>query len=56
MTQKEFSKVVKEVDKRRMQAYKDCKDNKISYDEYLKVYQEWRDLYTFARENNLYVQ
>lgn len=56
MTQKEFSKQVKALQKELDESLILTMQHKRSFEEHMKIHKKWRDLYKFAKDNNLYMQ
>ena len=56
MTQKEFSKQVKALNKRISDGMDPVMNHKMTAEEYFKIHEEWKELCQFAKDNNLYMQ
>lgn len=56
MTQKEFSKQVKALQKKLDNSMLEVFKGNKSPEEHFKIHKEWRELYKFAKDNNLYMQ
>lgn len=56
MTQKEFSKLVKELRKEIDESTLLVLKGKRNFEEHDKVRSKWKDLCKFAKDNNLYMQ
>lgn len=56
MTQKEFSKQVKALQKKLDDSMIEVMNHRKSAEEHLKIHKEWKELCQFAKDNNLYMQ